>query len=267
MLTGFENFVFTDGTVDNYDGNWLVDDLFYYSRNHDVWNAHVDADAHYHGSAGTKAAIRARSSRPSIYLSANPDVKAGGVDPLVHFARSSAGRKGAFLRSTFDPRAISGDTIPTWPPRRSIRSRTSCSSAPAKAASRSRRRELLAAQRLRLRLLSAAQSRRRGRAASIRSSTSDASAGRKGRNPNALLRHRRLSVRPTPTSRRPASTRSITTSCSAGTRAAIRRLLSTPTSYLAAYPDVAAADVNPLRHFLQFGVYEGRSPFDDGTWH
>ena len=48
VLTGFESYVFTDGTVDNNDGNPLVDDLFYYSHNHDVWNAHVDADAHYH---------------------------------------------------------------------------------------------------------------------------------------------------------------------------------------------------------------------------
>ena len=48
MLTGFEKFVFTDGTVDNSDGDALVDDLFYYAQNHDVWNAHADADAHYH---------------------------------------------------------------------------------------------------------------------------------------------------------------------------------------------------------------------------
>ena len=38
------------------------------------------------------------------------------------------------------------------------------------------------------------------------------------------------------------------------------------TSYLAAYPDVAAADVNPLQHFLQFGMHEGRSAFADGVW-
>ena len=57
--------MFTDGTVNNNDGNPLVDDLFYYSRNHDVWNAHVDADQHYNdASAGTKAAIRTRSSPP-----------------------------------------------------------------------------------------------------------------------------------------------------------------------------------------------------------
>ena len=63
MLTGFETFVFTDGTVNNNDGDWLVDDLFYYSRYHDVWNAHVEADTTTTPSAGTSAAIRARSSR------------------------------------------------------------------------------------------------------------------------------------------------------------------------------------------------------------
>jgi hypothetical protein len=47
VLTGFEKFVFTDGTVDNADGSPLIDDPRYYARNHDVWNAHVDADQHY----------------------------------------------------------------------------------------------------------------------------------------------------------------------------------------------------------------------------
>ena len=34
-----------------------------------------------------------------------------------------------------------------------------------------------------------------------------------------------------------------------------------PAQYLAANPDVAAAGVNPLRHYLQFGYQEGRVPF------
>ena len=38
------------------------------------------------------------------------------------------------------------------------------------------------------------------------------------------------------------------------------------TAYLAAYPDVAAAGTNPLTHFLQFGDDESRSPFSDGVW-
>jgi hypothetical protein len=32
-------------------------------------------------------------------------------------------------------------------------------------------------------------------------------------------------------------------------------------AYLAKNPDVAAAGVNPLEHFLMFGIYEGRDPF------
>jgi hypothetical protein len=38
------------------------------------------------------------------------------------------------------------------------------------------------------------------------------------------------------------------------------------TSYLAAYPDVAAANVNPLVHALAFGQREDCSPFADGVW-
>ena len=33
--------------MNNNDGSALIDDLFYNSQYHDVWNAHVDADAHY----------------------------------------------------------------------------------------------------------------------------------------------------------------------------------------------------------------------------
>jgi hypothetical protein len=36
-------------------------------------------------------------------------------------------------------------------------------------------------------------------------------------------------------------------------------------NYLAAYADVRAAHIDPLQHFLSYGVYEGRSPFSDGV--
>jgi hypothetical protein len=48
--------------------------------------------------------------------------------------------------------------------------------------------------------------------------------------------------------------------------AVARRPLDDTTSYLAAYADVNAAHVNPLNHFLQFGIHEGRSAFADGVW-
>ena len=121
VLTGFERFVFTDGTVDNNDGNPLVDDLFYYAKYHDVWNAGADADAHYNelrlaggprservlltrhlslgqsGCAGVnplahfdsigwqEGRLLSLNFDPAQYLAANPDVAAAHVDPLLHY--------------------------------------------------------------------------------------------------------------------------------------------------------------------------------------
>jgi hypothetical protein len=86
VLSGFEIYAFTDGTVNDHDGSSpLVDDLFYYARYHDVWNAHADADAHY-------AAIGWREGRdPDAffdtrgYLAHYADVAAAGVNPLTHY--------------------------------------------------------------------------------------------------------------------------------------------------------------------------------------
>jgi hypothetical protein len=123
ILIGFEVFKFADGTVNTNDGNPLVDDLFYYSQYHDVWNAHADADAHYaaygwkegrdpnaffntKGYLDTYGDVKAASVNPLThydvfgwkegrdpspqfdthgYLAANPDVNAAGIDPLAHF--------------------------------------------------------------------------------------------------------------------------------------------------------------------------------------
>ena len=37
-------------------------------------------------------------------------------------------------------------------------------------------------------------------------------------------------------------------------------------NYLSHYPDVAGAHIDPLAHFLQSGLQEGRSAFADGVW-
>jgi len=88
VLKGFETFVFTDGTVNNADGNLLVDDLFYYSQNHDVWNAHVDADQHYITQGWHEGRDPSTFFSTSFYLAVNPDVKAAGIDPLAHWHAS-----------------------------------------------------------------------------------------------------------------------------------------------------------------------------------
>ena len=78
VLTGVDTFVFTDGTVNDKDGDPLVDDLFYYSHNHDVWNAHVDADQHYHQYGWHEGRDPNSFFSTSFYLSLNQDVKTGG---------------------------------------------------------------------------------------------------------------------------------------------------------------------------------------------
>ena len=85
VLTGIERFVFTDGTVDNHDGDVLVDDLFYYAQNHDVWTSHADADAHYHQFGRHEGRDPNAFFSTSTYLAINPAVEASGVDPLVQF--------------------------------------------------------------------------------------------------------------------------------------------------------------------------------------
>jgi hypothetical protein len=100
-LVGFERFVFTDGTVNNNDGNPLVDDLFYYSQNHDVWNAHVDADQHYAMTGWHEGRDPSAFFSTSFYLSLNQDVKAAGINPLAHFDQAGW-KEGRALSTAFD---------------------------------------------------------------------------------------------------------------------------------------------------------------------
>ena len=103
VLTGIERFVFTDGIVENNDGNVLVDDLFYYSRHHDVWNAHVGAEEHFQSAGWREGRDPSAFFDTSIYLATNPDVSASGIDPLTHFDQTGW-REGRIPSTTFDPR-------------------------------------------------------------------------------------------------------------------------------------------------------------------
>ena len=85
VLSGFEVYQFTDGTVNNADGNPLVDDLFYYAHYHDVWAAHIDADVHYNQVGWHEGRDPNAFFSTELYLGANPDVAAAGVNPLIHF--------------------------------------------------------------------------------------------------------------------------------------------------------------------------------------
>lgn len=78
-------YVFTDGTVDDADGDLLVEDLLYYSRNHDVWLSGADADAHYASQGWQEGRATGGLFDAQAYLAANPDVAASGIDPLTHY--------------------------------------------------------------------------------------------------------------------------------------------------------------------------------------
>jgi Ca2+-binding RTX toxin-like protein len=86
LLSGFERYVFTDGTVENADKDYLVDDLFYYSRNHDVWLAHVDADAHYHSAGWREGRDPDAFFDTKLYQELYPDTR--NSDPLKQFDES-----------------------------------------------------------------------------------------------------------------------------------------------------------------------------------
>ena len=199
-----------------------------------------------------------------IYLSANPDVKAAGVDPLAHFDRVRlAGRPRAFARLR-SARSIS-PPIRTSRPRTSIRCGISCSSAPARGASRSRRR--------------AADRRRTASTMSITCSTIPTSRRRgvdplqhfqtfgwqEGRNPNALFDVNGYLA--TYADVAAAGVNPLdhynTFGWHEGRDPSVEF---DTTSYLAAYPDVAAAGSNPLSHYLTTGLAEGRYAFADGVW-
>jgi hypothetical protein len=85
VVSGCEKFVFNDGTVDNADGSPLVDDLFYYTRSHDVWAANVDADTHYNTFGWHEGRDPNAFFSTVRYLDAYDDVQAADINPLAHY--------------------------------------------------------------------------------------------------------------------------------------------------------------------------------------
>ena len=166
-------------------------------------------------SAGRRAATRTRSSRHGIYLSANPDVAAAGVNPLAHFD-AIGWQEGRMPSLDFDPAqylAANPDVAAAQ-----------CRSAAALSAVRRQEgRQPFAPTECSPRAASTTSStcstiRTSRRRASIRCSTSRPSAGMKG-----AIRTRCSTSpaiwRTTPTSRPQTSTRSTTTTVRLARRA------------------------------------------------
>jgi autotransporter-associated beta strand protein len=259
VLNGFERFAFTDGTVDNNDGNWLVDDLFYYSTYHDVWNAHVDADVHYNSNGWHEWRDPSAFFSTSLYRAAYQDVTGNPLDHW-HAAGWSDGRVPSF---TFDAREYLADY-------------------PDVAAAHVDPLEHF--------LHYGAQEGREPTAPTglIAANGFDYIYYLKN-NPDVLAAHidplEHFNTHGWHEGRNPNAffdTNGYLATYGDVAAAGVNPLdhyhhygwaegrdpsvdFDTGT-YLATYSDVAAAHIDPLRHFLQDGIHEGRSPFGDSLW-
>jgi predicted extracellular nuclease/methionine-rich copper-binding protein CopC len=262
VLTGFEIFKFTDGTVNDNDADPLVDDLFYYSKYHDVWNAHLDADSDFH-TVGWKAGRNPDAFfSTSTYLSKNTDVKAAGIDPLVHFDQFGwkEGRDPSIL---FDPaKYLAGNpdvaAAHVDPLAHFLQYGAGEGRQPIAPS------EILGPNGFDY--VYYLQHNPDVAAAGVDPFQHFETVGwKEGRNPNAYF-----------------DTAGYLTNYADVAAAHINPLDHynqtgwkegrdpsvnfDTTDYLSHYPDVAAAHVNPLLHFLTSGLHEGRSSFADGVW-
>jgi glucose/arabinose dehydrogenase len=262
VTSNFFRFVFTDGTADRNDGNPLVDDLFYYSKNHDVWTAGADADAHYDTFGWHEGRDPNLHFSNTIYLSANPDVAAAGINPLTHFD-TFGWREGRIPSLTFDPAqylsaypdVARAGLEPLWHYLKYGVNEGRQAFAPAEIINAggfdyvwylSHNPDVAAAGVDPL-------------------AHFDQFGWHEGRNPNALFDT--AGYLATYTDVAAANVNPLGHYNQFGWHEGRDPSVSfDTTSYLAAYPDVAAAGVNPLVHYLRFGDTEGRSTFADGIW-
>ncbi|WP_207919301.1 Ig-like domain-containing protein, partial [Methylobacterium segetis] len=84
-VTGIDTLRFSDGTIQNNDNYRVVDDIYYYAKNLDVWRAHVDADDHFATFGWKEGRDPNAYFHTAEYLAENPDVAAAGVNPLSHY--------------------------------------------------------------------------------------------------------------------------------------------------------------------------------------
>jgi hypothetical protein len=260
VLTGFERFVFTDGIVDNADGNRLVDDLFYYSHNHDVWTAHADADLHYNTVGWKEGRDPNAFFGTHEYLAINADVKAAGVNPLGHYDTHGwiEGRIPSLAFGTREYLAANPDVAAAHvdPLLHFL----------AIGASEGRRPELPSDLVRGFDVVYYLVNNPDVAAAGVDPLWHFQHTGwTEGRNPNAFFDT--AGYLATYTDVAAAHINPLDHYNAAGwTEGRDPSRAFDTAAYLAANPDVAAAHVNPLLHYLQFGHDEGRAAIADGLW-
>ncbi|GBU17798.1 MULTISPECIES: ExeM/NucH family extracellular endonuclease [Methylobacterium] len=268
---GFERYLFSDATIVTDDGGPLVDDLFYLSRNPDVFRAGVDADTHYaeHGwregrdpnaffsTAGYLAAnpdVRAAGVNPlthydahgwregrdpgalfdnEAYLAANPDVRAAGIDPLRHYIEYGQAEGRAIHEAVGRPETIRGGFDAEFYLLSNPDVARAAAASPDSFAFAARHFETFG--------------------------------WREGRDPNSVFDTKGYLAAYADV--RAAGVNPLTHYDTNGWREGRDPSVEFDTSaYLAAQTDVARAGIDPMQHFLQFGLVEGRPSYADGTF-
>ncbi|WP_244478546.1 hypothetical protein [Methylobacterium sp. Leaf113] len=84
-IKNVEVFEFTNGKVVQGDGNALVDDLFYFSQNPDVFQAGTDPEVHFAAFGWQEGRNPNAFFDTTGYLTAYQDVAAAGINPLEHY--------------------------------------------------------------------------------------------------------------------------------------------------------------------------------------
>jgi hypothetical protein len=262
VTTGFEVFNFTDGTVHNDDGNPLVDDLFYYSRNHDVWNAHFDAEYHYAGWGWQERRDPNAFFSTRIYLGIDQDVKAANVNPLDHWHMSGwqEGRlpslafdAAKYLAANPDVAAAHIDPLAHFLEIGASEGRQPI--APS---------HLLAANGFDY-VYYLQQNPDVVQAEADPFLHFQTTGWKEGRDPNAFFDVGGYLANYTDV--KAAGINPLDHYNIAGWKEGRDPSVDFDTnSYLATYTDVKAAQINPLTHFLQSGIEENRSAFADGVW-
>jgi Ca2+-binding RTX toxin-like protein len=261
VLNGFENFQFTDGTIHLNDGNPLVNDLFYFARNKDVWDAGVDAEAHYNAFGFTEGRDPNPEFSTNGYLSANADVRAAGFNPLSHFEQFGF-REGRDPSASFDleqyllrnPDVAEAGFNPLSHFEQFGRDEGRSAFGAVGTVQSGFDAEFY--------LLSNPDV---GFAGINPFDHYHAFGFHEGRNPNAffdtngyLAAYQDVAV---------AGVDPLQHYLAFGAKEGRDPSGAFDTkAYLAANPDVAAAGVNPLAHFLEFGIHEGRLPLGDGVF-
>lgn len=92
---------FADGTVGLSPSSSLVDELYYYAKNGDVWASHMDAATHYNQYGWHEGRDPNADFSTTGYLAANSDVAASGLNPLSQYD-STGWKEGRDPSANFD---------------------------------------------------------------------------------------------------------------------------------------------------------------------